>query len=68
MERCRIAVLPRPGVAPDEVTIGDAHWLDAPALPVSGTELRRRARAGKSIRFMVPEPVYHYVAEHDLYG
>ena len=40
MERCRIAVLPRPGVAPDEVTIGDAHWLDAPALPVSGTELR----------------------------
>jgi nicotinate-nucleotide adenylyltransferase len=68
LERCQIAVLPRPGVAVEEVTSGSVHWLDAPALPVSGTELRRRARAGKSIRFMVPEPVYHYAVAHDLYG
>ncbi len=68
MRRCRIAVLPRPGVDREEVAVDDAHWLDAPALPVSGTELRHRARAGKSIRFMVPEPVYRYAVEHELYG
>lgn len=41
--------------------------LAVPALEVSATEIRARVRAGRSIRYLVSEPVRHYIAEHGLY-
>ncbi len=70
--RAEVAVLPRPGVscaAVEEVLRKVRHrWLDTPELAVSGTALRRHAAAGRSIRFLVPDAVWRYVAEHQLYG
>ncbi len=69
LERVTLAVIPRPGVEREnlEGLLGDHCWLDVPELSVSGTMLRRRARAGQSIRFYVPELVHDYLIEHSLY-
>ena len=69
-ERARLAVMPRPGVDPAEViaAAGPCDWLDTPMLEISGTILRRRRAAGRSIRFLVPDAVLAYIEEADLYG
>lgn len=69
LERVRIAVLPRPGTerAEVEAAIGSATWLDMPALPVSGTMIRKRAAEGTGVRFLVPDGVYSYMVEKSLY-
>ena len=41
--------------------------LDSPLIDVSGVELRRRLAEGKSIKYLVPEPVESYIREHRLY-
>ena len=68
--RASIAVVPRPGTDPDAVEAAidvPFTWLDVPLLDISGTMLRERSRAGGSIRFLVRDPVWRYVIEHDLY-
>ena len=70
LDRARIAVVPREGVERAEVEAAidrDVMWLDMPGLHVSGTMLRHRVAEGKSIRFLVPDPVLAYVREHRLY-
>ncbi|MEN8233953.1 MAG: nicotinate-nucleotide adenylyltransferase [Actinomycetota bacterium] len=70
LERATVAVVPRPSVDRSDVerAIGEALvWLDMPALDVSGTMLRERMAAGKSIRFLVPDAVLDYMNEHNLY-
>ena len=70
LERARIAVAPRPGTARsavEDAVGGPVEWLDVPSLAISGTELRRRAAAGHSLRFLVREPVQEYIVTHRLY-
>ena len=38
-----------------------------PGIDISSTDLRRRVREGKSIRFLTPRAVEIYIAEHRLY-
>jgi nicotinate-nucleotide adenylyltransferase len=45
----------------------DLVWLDSPRLALSSSEVRARARAGRSIRYLVPDRVAAYVARHRLY-
>ena len=37
------------------------------SLPISGSDLRRRARQGRSLAYRVPEPVAAYISDHGLY-
>jgi nicotinate-nucleotide adenylyltransferase len=69
MRRVSIAVAERPGTHRETVerAIGPVAWLDMPLLPVSGTQLRARAAAGGSIRFMVRESVWGYLDANGLY-
>ena len=41
--------------------------LDVPLVDVGATELRRRASAGRSLRYLVPRGVEEYIREHGLY-
>jgi len=70
-----LAVMNRPGYLVDwnllEQAVpgirGRVVFLDAPLLDISASDLRRRAREGHSLRYLVPPPVEAYIREHGLY-
>jgi len=43
------------------------HFLDLPLVAESATLIRARLAARKSVRYLVPEPVFRYIDEHGLY-
>lgn len=43
------------------------RWLGNPALDVSSSAIRTRAAAGRSLRYLVPDPVARYAGRHGLY-
>jgi len=43
------------------------RFFDMPRIDISSTLVRGRAAAGESIRYLVPDPVADFIAEHDLY-
>ena len=46
----------------------DALFLENPMLPISSTEIRERIFTGKSFRYLVPQGVFHYIINGNLYG
>ena len=42
-------------------------WLGNPGLEVSSSLVRERARAGRSLRYLVPDAVARYITRHRLY-
>ncbi len=44
-------------------------WLQQVSqLAISATEIRRRIAAGLSVRYLLPEPVWHYIQQQQLYS
>lgn len=76
LELARLAVVPRAGApALDEAwlrarlpaALGRCVFVPGPHLAISGSVIRRRVAVGRSIRYLVPDAVAAYVAEHGLY-
>jgi nicotinate-nucleotide adenylyltransferase len=75
IELCRLAVVARPGYRPDLTELaaalpglsGRLDWVEMPVLGIASSDLQRRVREGRSIRYQVPAAVARYVAEHGLY-
>jgi nicotinate-nucleotide adenylyltransferase len=62
----RVVVFARPGSAvPASPLI--AKVIEVPAIDISATEIRRRVREGRSVRYWVPDPVAGYISRHRLY-
>jgi nicotinate-nucleotide adenylyltransferase len=75
-ELARVAVAPREGYPSAEATFMAerfpdlAHrvvFLDGPRMRLSASELRSRAAAGRTLRYLVPDAVAAYIDDHDLY-
>jgi nicotinate-nucleotide adenylyltransferase len=43
-------------------------FLPGPLLPISGSVVRRRAAAGRSVRYLVPDAVAQYIKMYGLYA
>lgn len=76
LELARVVVAPRdgyPGAGPDFLAehlpdLADrATFLDGPRVRLSASELRARAAAGRSLRYLVPDAVAAYIGDHGLY-
>lgn len=50
------------GLAPSSVTA-----VEVPALAISSTECRARARSGQPVWYLVPDGVVQYISKHRLY-
>ena len=73
---CRIAVVPRRGYPPPSAAWLKEHFpghqdrftfLAGPELGHSASDIRARAAAGRSIRYLVPPAVERYIRQHQLY-
>ncbi len=59
-----------PGFVPAAADLSDEPapiLLHAASLPISGSDLRRRAREGRSLAFRMPEAVVSYIRDQQLY-
>jgi nicotinate-nucleotide adenylyltransferase len=69
-EYASIAVAPREGFAEPSTLPFDptlVQRIDMPFVDISATDLRRRARLGQSLRYMVPDAVIDFILEQGLY-
>jgi nicotinate-nucleotide adenylyltransferase len=72
---CTVVVCNRPGDAdfsqglPEQLqSLGlRFEFMPLPPLDVSSTEIRRRVRQGKPVRYFVPDGVAGYIHEHGVY-
>jgi nicotinate-nucleotide adenylyltransferase len=81
LELCEVVTLARPGKDLSATTAADLGFRDAACaarllarrvvghgVDISSTEIRMRLAEGLSIRYLVPDPVAMYIAEHNLYA
>ncbi|WP_022835933.1 nicotinate-nucleotide adenylyltransferase [Salisaeta longa] len=71
VERVPLIVYKRPGglnAVAERRFANRVRYAAAPVLELSSTEVRARRRAGRSIRFLVPDAVQQYITSHDLYA
>jgi nicotinate-nucleotide adenylyltransferase len=59
----RFATLPREKESLPEITV-----IEVPALAISSTDLRRRIREGRSVRYLMPGPVANYIYKSGFYS
>lgn len=59
----RIAVFARPGIQLNQ----EVELIPMQPMPISASDVRRRAARGEDIRALVPAPVANYIASHRLY-
>jgi len=47
---------------------GRIHYLEVPALAISSTDIRARVKHAQPIRYLLPEPVRHFIEQYGLYA
>ena len=45
----------------------DVEFIEAPSLEISSSDLRQRLANGASVRYLLSEPVRHYISQEGLY-
>ncbi len=52
----------------DHDTIYPVLFVDVPSMDVSSSMIRERLKKGKSVRYLIPDSIIHYIKENRLYG
>lgn len=75
---CRLIVVARPGYELDRtdcrlVNLPPTVWehvdyLQVPGLDISATDIRKRLKEGKSVRYLLIPQVYDYIQDYGLFG
>ena len=74
---CKFIAVTRPGYSFEnlgekmpglpESFLRNIHTMEVPALAISSTDIRKRIRTGRSIKYLLPEAVEHYINSCYLY-
>ncbi len=74
VEECLFIAVTRPGFVLERLSeivdtdfLRRVSFLPIPGLEISSTDIRRRIRSGRSIKYLTPEPVEEYVKRQGLY-
>ncbi len=70
LEHVSVIVMRRPGpeAPPGGVPVtGRIHYAENPLIDISSTYIRDRLRAGKSVRYLLPDAVIDYIQKKGLY-
>jgi nicotinate-nucleotide adenylyltransferase len=62
-----IIIYNRPGFEIEETHGARLTIVDAPLLNISSTFIRSQVKQGKSIRYLVPDPVHNYIADSNYF-
>lgn len=73
---CRFAAATRPGyVVSDDMLKslykfgpGKVDFFEVPALAISSTDIRRRVKEGRPVRYLLPDEVISYILKNGLYS
>ena len=68
---CGFVSVTRPGYVSGGVLPGlsaNIIHMDAPAFDISSSDIRERIRGGRTVRYLIPEPVRAYIDKHTLYA
>lgn len=63
-----IYVYPRPNFEVKELPSPLAQVISAPMLDISATKVRELIKSGKSVRYLLPDPVIEYINANHLYA
>jgi len=70
LDKVQIVGMSRPGYnfedVPEQVRSKSTH-VKGPTIELSSSQIRKRVREGKTVRYMVPESVRDVISEHQLY-
>ncbi len=70
LDECQVIVALRPGFKPSSIPnwiLSNIQFANIPRFEISSSTIRRRWRENKTIRYMVPLPVWKYINKYKLY-
>ena len=70
LDECQIIVAIRPGFRPSDINnqiLAKIQFANIPRIEISSTQIRKRWRDDKTIRYMVSQPVWEFINENKLY-
>ncbi|MFZ4451954.1 nicotinate-nucleotide adenylyltransferase [Salibacterium aidingense] len=62
------AVVDRPGYSVDHLSSRSMKYIEMPQVDISSTMIRERIRNRNNIRYYIPDSVWKYIEEHQVYG
>ena len=70
LEECHVIVALRPGFKPSSIPswiLSNIQFANIPRFELSSTQIRKRWRENKTIRYMVTQPVWQFINKNSLY-
>ena len=70
LNQCRLIVAIRPGFRPSDIPnwiLAKVQFANIPRIEISSTQIRQRWEEGKTIRYMVTQPIWEFINENNIY-